>query len=272
MSISPLEQPYNERGSSHDHKSHQAHHFDHELKDPEFEITRPRGGGRFYEFLMDFKVRTALRLLDRRIDTTNVLDVCAGSGMDAELLSQRGARVINLDISLGALGRAKERNRRHNLNNLLVAADAEHLPFADGSFDYAFVHDGLHHLDDPSEAIEEMARVSRRGFIITEPADAWLTWLVTKLKFIPEREDSGNEVRRMHPSTLVPLASKLGYRTARFKRYLVKYPHQPGRLFRLLDMPGLFSIGRVAFDLVGVRLFGPLGNKIAFVALREGVS
>jgi len=252
----------------HSHRAHQAHHFDHEIKDSQFEVTRPSGGGRFYEFLMDFKVGLAVDLLKRSIAGSRVLDVCAGSGMDAELLVRRGAALVSLDISLGALGRARERNRRHGLNCLLVAGDAEHLPFAPGTFEFAFVHDGLHHLDEPRHAITEMARVSRVGILITEPADAWLTWLATRLHVIPEREESGNEVRRMHPSTLRPFVAELGYPTTRYKRYLVKYPHQPGRLFRLLDMPGLFSLGRIAFDVLSVRLFGPLGNKIAFVALR----
>lgn len=251
------------------HKSHQAHHFDHELKDPEFEITRPRGGGRFYEFLMDFKVDLAVRLLGHPIAGTRVLDVCAGSGMDAELLARRGASLVNLDISVGALVRARERNRRYGVGYQLVAADAENLPFTDRTFDYAFVHDGLHHLDEPRHAITEMARVSRRGFLITEPADAWLTRLATRLQIIPEREDSGNEVRRMHPSTLIPFTNELGYTTSRFKRYLVKYPHQPGPFFRLFDRRGVYHVARTAFLLVGAGLLGRMGNKIAFVALRQ---
>jgi ubiquinone/menaquinone biosynthesis C-methylase UbiE len=218
---------------------------------------------------MDFKVDQAVRLLGCSIVGARVLDVCAGSGMDAELLVRRGAALVNLDISVGALARARERNRRYGVGFLLVAGDAEHLPFKDGTFDYAFVHDGLHHLDAPRNAISEMARVSRSGFLITEPADAWLTWLATRLRIIPEREDSGNEVRRVHPSTLIPFSTELGYKTVRFKRYLVKYPHQPGPLFRLLDRRGIYPVARMAFLLFGAGLLSRLGNKITFVALRQ---
>ena len=47
--------------------------------------------------------------------------------------------------------------------------DAEDVPLSDGSFDVCEVHDGLHHLPRPFEAIAEMARVAREGLIIIEP-------------------------------------------------------------------------------------------------------
>src|SRR5260221_3683721 len=109
-----------------------------------------------------------------------------------------------------------------------------------------------------------MARVSRRGLLITEPAEAWLTWLATRLHIITEREDSGNEVRRIDPSVLMPLTASLGYPTNRFKRYLVKYQHQPGRLSRWLDSPGFYPLATLAFNFLGVGVFGRFGNKIAF--------
>jgi len=261
-----------EHGQWDEHKAHQLHHFDHDIKDPEFEVTRPRGGGRFYAFLMDFKIDLALNLLGQKIDQRHVLDICAGSGMDAELLVRRGARVVCLDIAPGALARARERSRRYGVDFVVVAGDAEQLPFAGGTFDYAFVHDGLHHLEDVRHAISEMARVSRRGLVITEPAEAWLTWLATRLHIITEREDSGNEVRRIDPSMLMPFTSSLGYPTNRFRRYLVKYQHQPGRLSRWLDWPAIYTLAKLAFNLLGVGIFGRFGNKIAFVAVKSDVN
>lgn len=255
------------------HKAHQQHHFDHEVGDPEFEITRPRGGGRFYTFLMNYKVGTALGLLGESIAGRSVLDVCSGSGMDAELLLSHGPDVVCLDISERAIARAAERAHRYALNYRLVVGDVENLPFPDRAFDYVFVHDGLHHLDDPERAIAEMARVSRRGVVITEPADALLTGLLVRTGLLPELEESGNVVRRLHPRRLRALFDQLGPWEVRHRRYLVKYPHQPGRLFRLLDLPGIFTLGELAFLLLGVHLFGPTGNKLAFVALaRNGVS
>jgi ubiquinone/menaquinone biosynthesis C-methylase UbiE len=217
---------------------------------------------------MEFKIGTAVRLLRDNLAAKHVLDVCVGSGMDAELLARHGANVVGLDISLGALGRAKQRARRYGLKYLLVAGDAEQLPFRSDTFDYAFVHDGLHHLDDPHQALSEMARVSRSGVALTEPADAWLTALAVKLHVIPEREDSGNEVYRLHPNRLEPFFAKLGLPITRSQRYLVKYPHQPGPLFHALGLPLVFPLARAAFAILGVGLLGRLGNKLAFVALK----
>ena len=78
-----------------------------------------------------------------------VITICGGSGIDAEFLARQGASVIATDLSLGAVQRAVERGRRAELPIDAVVADAEHLPFADGSVDVVYVHDGLHHLYDP---------------------------------------------------------------------------------------------------------------------------
>jgi SAM-dependent methyltransferase len=250
------------------HRAYQAHHFDHVIKDPEFEVSRPRGGGRFYAYLMEFKIGTTLRLLEDSVSSARVLDICVGSGMDAELLTQQGALVVGLDISFGALLRAKERAQRYGLKYLLVAGDAEQLPFRSDAFDYAFVHDGLHHLDEPHRALAEMARVSYSGVALTEPADAWVTGLAVKLHIIPEREDSGNKVYRLHPTRLGSFFASLGLPVTRSQRYLVKYPHRPGSLFHSLGLPVVFPLARAAFEIVGVGLLGRLGNKLSFVALK----
>jgi SAM-dependent methyltransferase len=183
------------------------------------------------------------------------------------LLLHFGPQVVALDISEGALARARTRAQRYSLPYTLVAGDAERLPFPDDAFDYAFVHDGLHHLDDTTGAIAEMVRVSKRGIMITEPADAQLTHLATRLGIITELEDSGNEVNRLHPDRLRPVFEQLGMPIVRHQRYLVKYQHQPAWYSRLLDLPGVYPLAREAFLVLGVKVLGSLGNKLAIVAL-----
>ena len=46
---------------------------------------------------------------------------------------------------------------------------AENLEFPDGSFDVAFEHALLHHVDDPGRVVAEMSRVSRRWVVLCEP-------------------------------------------------------------------------------------------------------
>ncbi len=252
-------------------KSHQAEHFDHEITDPEFEVVRPRGA-KFYSFLMHYKVGTALSLVGRDLAGARVLCVCAGSGMDAELLLQHGSKVVCLDVSSGALLRARERAQRFGLDYALVTGDAECLPFPEHSFDYVFVHDGLHHLTDPEGAIAEMARVGRQGVIITEPADVLLTGLLIRLGLIDRVEEAGNHVFRFPPARLTPLFRRLGLPEVRSRRYLVKYPHKPGIFFKLLDLPLIYHLAKSFFLLFGAFLFGRFGNKLAIVALAGDAS
>ena len=53
--------------------------------------------------------------------------------------------------------------------------DAEALAFPDASFDVSIVHQGLHHCRSPHRALLEMYRVARRGLVVFEPHDTFLT-------------------------------------------------------------------------------------------------
>ncbi len=59
-----------------------------------------------------------------------------------------------------------------------VAADAEHLPFKDGAFDYCICRHVLEHLENPGECLGEMQRVARAGYIESPSrlAETWLGW------------------------------------------------------------------------------------------------
>lgn len=250
-------------------KATQVDYYDHQVEDPEFEINRPHGQARLYRMLMDFKFQKVLGLLDAPIRGSSVLVVCCGSGMDAEYAVLAGAEVVALDISAGCLNRARTRGARFGVTYSLVRADAENLPFRDGSFDYAFVHDGLHHLQEPARAIAEMARVARLGIMVTEPADAALTRFLVRIHFMKMYEEAGNYVIRFLPSDLELLCRRLGFHRFASTRYLVKYGHPPGRWWHLLDPGPVYQAAWTAFWVLGVALFGRWGNKLAFVALRN---
>jgi ubiquinone/menaquinone biosynthesis C-methylase UbiE len=251
----------------HGHKHGQADHYDH-IGTPEFEIHRPHREGSLYRFLMRYKFQRAIRLLPWPLEGRTALSLCCGSGMDAEMLERSGAQVVALDISQGALLRARERARAYGLSYHLVRGDAEHLPFRTGSVDVSFVHDGLHHLPKPELAIAEMARVASTGVVITEPADAALTRLCIAVGLVPELEDSGNEVMRFEAATLGRLFGQLGFDRVRSARYLVKYGHPPAGWWRIFDYPPLFRLARAGFLLVGQDLLGRFGNKLSVAAAR----
>ncbi len=227
-----------------DHKHEQAGHFDH-IGTPEFEIHRPHGDSRLYRFLMSYKFRRAVDLLPWPLVGRRALTVCCGSGMDAEFLERAGAAVVALDISHGALLRARERARIYGLHYRVVLGDAA-----------------------PERAISEMARVAREGVVITEPADAAVTKLAIALRLIPAREEAGNLVVRFEAGWLRGLFARLGFPRLASARYLVKYGHPPAGWWRLLDGDLPFALVRAGFLLLGVRLLGRFGNKLSVAAAR----
>jgi SAM-dependent methyltransferase len=85
------------------------------------------------------------------------LDVGSGSGVLADALVRRGARVVAFDLSHGMLLRdAAERPPA-------VVGDIRSLPARTGSADLATASFVLNHLDDPSAGVRELARVVRPG-------------------------------------------------------------------------------------------------------------
>jgi SAM-dependent methyltransferase len=87
-----------------------------------------------------------------------VLDVASGPGHVAAGAAERGASVIGVDVAEGMLSLA----RRHHPELEFRHADAEALPFADGSFDAVVANFVLLHVGRPEQAAAEFARVLGR--------------------------------------------------------------------------------------------------------------
>ncbi len=253
-------------GESDRHKIAQADHFDHAVAEA-FEISRPRGTPRLYRFFMAEKFRRGTVPIRRDLHGVVALTVCGGSGMDAEFLARRGARVIASDLSAGAARRTRERGRRYELDITPIVADVELLPFADASVDLVFVHDGLHHLEDPGRGLAEMIRVARSWVSINEPARAAATWMAVRAGVALEREEAGNPVARLDPAAVVRVLQDAGFEPLAADRYAMYYRHEPGRIFRLLSGRGVFPLVRAGWRVANA-LFGRFGNKVAIVAER----
>jgi SAM-dependent methyltransferase len=76
--------------------------------------------------------------------------------------------------------------------------DAQQLDFEDGSFEFAFVADGLHHCSSPHRALLEMYRVARKGIIVLESRDSLLMRTANGLGLSPNYEVEavvGNDFR-----------------------------------------------------------------------------
>jgi SAM-dependent methyltransferase len=113
--------------------------------------------------------RIAARIWDALGDARTVLNVGAGTGS----YEPPDRRVLAVEPS--ALMRAQ---RRPDAAPCLGGA-AEHLPFADHSFDAAMAVCTVHHWQDPVAGLREMRRVARRVVVFlfdtSDPGQFWLT-------------------------------------------------------------------------------------------------
>ncbi len=97
---------------------------------------------------------------------SSVLEAGCGVGAQTVALAANspGARITAVDISFASLGQARSRAAAAGLANVgFQQADILALPFADGSFDHAFVCFVLEHLPHPKAALAEIRRVLRPG-------------------------------------------------------------------------------------------------------------
>jgi SAM-dependent methyltransferase len=105
-------------------------------------------------------------LLVRAVDVhpgERVLDVAAGSGNAALAAARRGARVTATDFVPALLDVANRRAEVEGLELATQEADAQALPFADGSFDVVLSTFGVMFAPDQARAAAELLRVCRPG-------------------------------------------------------------------------------------------------------------
>lgn len=92
----------------------------------------------------------------------DVLDIASGDGVLADLLRGRARSVTCLDRSEAVIAAARRRLARRG-NVSFEIGDMHALPFADAAFDQVFLLHAMTYSHNPETAINEAARVLRRG-------------------------------------------------------------------------------------------------------------
>ena len=92
-----------------------------------------------------------------------VLDVAAGNGNVTLAAARRWCEVTSTDYVPALLERGRARAAADGLKVVFQEADAEALPFADGSFDVVVSTFGVMFTPDQERAAAEMIRVCKRG-------------------------------------------------------------------------------------------------------------
>ncbi len=149
------------------------------------------------------------------------------------------------DLSIGAAQRTRDRARRYGLAITPIVADIEHLPFRDRAINLVYVHDGLHHLEQPALGLAEMARVAAHSISITEPARSLATEIAIRFGIAQRVEDAGNRVERLDPAPIARVLRAHGFDIIHSERYAMYYRHHPGPIFAALSAPGMFSLARL---------------------------
>ena len=161
-----------------------------------------------------------------------VLDIAGGTGDLARAFASRVGEqgcVVLTDINEAMLRTGRDRLLDEGKVIPTAACDAEHMPFADGSFDLASVAFGLRNMTHKEAALAEMCRVLRPGGrllvlefsrpapLLQKPYDFYSFKLMPLLgKLIAKDADSYRylaESIRMHPdqATLKGLMKDAGF-------------------------------------------------------------
>ncbi len=139
-------------------KSRQKDFYNERFSDIQRGIVRLRDPTLLYDLNLVKKILKRADISNKSI----VLEVCAGQSTEAILVSDYVGKVISTDISIQALQTAKELSKRMNKTNIyFVVCDAEHLPFHEDIFDFAFCKDALHHVLNPTKVVSEMRMCSK---------------------------------------------------------------------------------------------------------------
>jgi SAM-dependent methyltransferase len=111
-----------------------------------------------------------------------VLDLGCGTGAHAVRLARRGCDVIAVDLTLEGVRAARARLLHENLRGRFVVADAERLPFRDGTAQVTWTFLLLHHFPRLDRLPAELARVTTDRLVALEPnAQNGLTWLANNV-------------------------------------------------------------------------------------------
>ena len=164
--------------------------------------------------------------LDPKEDWT-VLDIATGGGHVTKKLSPHVSQVIATDLTRGMLEAAKKHVEPTCSNVWFIVADAENLPFLDGSFNAVTCRIAAHHFPQPHLFIQEAARVLKPGgkMILIDnvvPADDDIGHFVNTLEKL--RDDSHGRCCSTEEFTIWATQAGLSLEKSRLRKKTFDFP------------------------------------------------
>jgi ubiquinone/menaquinone biosynthesis C-methylase UbiE len=198
-----------------------------------------------------------------------LLEIGMGLGTDLLQFARAGAKVTGIDLTPASVELVQ---RRFELEGLAVdarVADAEHLPFADGSFDAVYSFGVLHHTPDTQRAIDEIYRVLAPGGRVTVMLyhkHSLRMWLGTPLFLLRGQHDSSRPAAEEWARVYDGLENPLGktYSRDEVRRMFGRF-REPQLLCRHPTRPGLPSL----LNALGQRLLAPWCGFFLIIKARK---
>ncbi len=122
---------------------------------------------------------TAVEESVRELRPGSLLDVGCGEGVVTERLARAlpATRVVGVGVAQPGLLDEWERRRAPKLG--FAPGSAYALPYGENEFDVVTAFEVLEHLERPSEALAELARVAERALVLSVPREPW--WRATNV-------------------------------------------------------------------------------------------
>ena len=152
--------------------------------------------------------------------------------ISVKTIKQMGGTYIDLDISKGMLGLARDKLSTIAGDYLLVLCDVHRIPLRENTVDIALVSEVQEHVEKPRQVIREVSRVLKPNgtIIVTNPNPFWapIEFLAEKVKYkVPE----GPHIYIYHRALMRDIEQ------AGFSIHTVDIDFMPyeGRIWRLLE-------------------------------------
>jgi arsenite methyltransferase len=203
---------------------------------------------------------------------TYILDVGCGVGVTPCFLAKTvGCRVMGVDISPRMVERSQGRTVREKSTGSVEfrVADAQDLPFADGTFDAVITESVTAFPEDKQKAVNEYARVTKAGGYVGLNESTWL-----KVPPPPEMvawagQDLGANVKYLTPGEWKGLLERAGLTGITAETFTIKLQDEERGILQRYGWGGLLGIlGR----MLSLYTRSPAYRKFVKGASRSGIT
>ena len=143
-----------------------------------------------------------------------MLDLGCGTGAHTIRFARRGYQIVGAELTMPGATSARKRLTAEGFQPLIVVADAEQLPFRDGTFHTTWAALLLHHFPVLDRLPKEIRRVTRERVVTFEPNSGnFLTWLAFNvINPVWRIRTATKNQRALSPRQVRRLFERLGFR------------------------------------------------------------